>query len=480
MHIRDLQESDEIIAGDKTILRELLHPAKADLKLHYSLAHAVVKPGDTSRPHRLKMSEVYYILDGQGVMHINDETAAVHIGQAIYIPPNATQYIQNTGNNDLKFLCIADPAWRAEDEEILAGKTASSKAWPLGVKVFLLAVCAGVIAKLPALLGLDEEFFYTRNAGFIVFPTMALYFSLIRKTSPKIVASVLGLFAGAAITINLFPDLYDSDTITLASLHLPLLLWVMTGVIFTGSWRKRSAWIEYLKFNGEMVIYGALLAIAGMVLTLVTVGLFSAVQIDIGEWYMEWVAIFGAAGATIVGAHLVWLRSQSNARISPILARIFAPLFLITFIIYLIAIFSQGKSPYTDREFLIVFNAMLVVVLGISIYSLTEGKSERRWNISNLVAVGLLATGLIIDAIALSAILFRLGSYGFTPNRIAVFGANILIFLNTIGLLYALLQDIRKKDTKQRMINWLGGYIPVYAAWTAFITFIFPILFRWQ
>lgn len=119
MFIKDLQHCEEFIAGDNTILRELLHPDKADLQLRYSLAHAVVKPGLTSHPHKLKTSEVYYILEGEGTMYIDEEHAEVHSGQAIYIPPHATQYIENTGDIDLKFLCIVDPAWRAEDEEVL-------------------------------------------------------------------------------------------------------------------------------------------------------------------------------------------------------------------------------------------------------------------------------------------------------------------------------------------------------------------------
>lgn len=119
MFIRDLENCEEIMAGDKTILREFLHPAKADLAIRYSLAHALVKAGETSKPHRLKTTEVYYILEGEGIMHINDESAPVHVGQVIYIPPQARQYIQNAGRSDLKFLCIVDPAWRVEDEEIL-------------------------------------------------------------------------------------------------------------------------------------------------------------------------------------------------------------------------------------------------------------------------------------------------------------------------------------------------------------------------
>ena len=119
MLVIDLQNCKEIIAGDHTILRELLHPSTQGVRIRYSLAHAMLKPGETSRLHKLKDSEVYYILEGEGRMHIDDESAGVHSGQAIYIPPNSTQYIQNTGNSELKFLCIVDPAWRREDEEVL-------------------------------------------------------------------------------------------------------------------------------------------------------------------------------------------------------------------------------------------------------------------------------------------------------------------------------------------------------------------------
>lgn len=118
MFIRDLANCPEFIAGDETVFRELLHPAKADLNLGYSLGQAVVKPGQESRPHRLKTSEVYYILEGVGEMKVNDESAEVHAGQAIYIPPLGKQSIKNIGNSDLKFLCIVDPAWRAENEEV--------------------------------------------------------------------------------------------------------------------------------------------------------------------------------------------------------------------------------------------------------------------------------------------------------------------------------------------------------------------------
>lgn len=119
MFIRDLKTSENFVSGDRAVLRELLHPGKSPLALRYSLAHAFVKPGKKILPHRLKTSEVYYVLSGSGTMHIDRETARVRSGQAVYIPPGSVQFIENTGRSNLAFLCIVDPAWRPEDEEVL-------------------------------------------------------------------------------------------------------------------------------------------------------------------------------------------------------------------------------------------------------------------------------------------------------------------------------------------------------------------------
>lgn len=118
MLIRRLNECERFTAGDGTELRELLHADKGKFSFGYSLAHAILPPGKTSRPHRLKTSEMYYILDGEGMMHIDGESAKVTASCAVYIPPGSTQFIENTGKGDLLFLCVVDPAWRKEDEEI--------------------------------------------------------------------------------------------------------------------------------------------------------------------------------------------------------------------------------------------------------------------------------------------------------------------------------------------------------------------------
>ena len=119
MFIRELHDCPEFVAGDNCTLREILHPDKQDLSLRYSLAHAIVKPGDTTWKHRLRTSEVYYIVEGEGIMHIDEESRPVKPGSTVYIPPRATQCVTNCGMNDLVFICIVDPAWRREDEEIV-------------------------------------------------------------------------------------------------------------------------------------------------------------------------------------------------------------------------------------------------------------------------------------------------------------------------------------------------------------------------
>jgi mannose-6-phosphate isomerase-like protein (cupin superfamily) len=119
MLVRRLSHCDEFMAGDNSILRELFHPDKVPVAIRCSLAHASVAAGETTLAHRLKTAEVYYILSGSGRMHIGDESAQVDAGCAVYIPPGAVQYIENTGRHDLLFLCIVDPAWREADEEIV-------------------------------------------------------------------------------------------------------------------------------------------------------------------------------------------------------------------------------------------------------------------------------------------------------------------------------------------------------------------------
>ncbi len=117
--IKRLKDCREITAGDRTRLRELLHPARDAAEIRYSLAVAWLAPGKRSQAHRLKTAEVYCLVRGSGVMHIGAEAEEVTTGDAVYIPPGSVQWLENTGRDEIEFVCIVDPAWRPEDEEIL-------------------------------------------------------------------------------------------------------------------------------------------------------------------------------------------------------------------------------------------------------------------------------------------------------------------------------------------------------------------------
>lgn len=122
MLIRRLQDRESIKALDDTTVREILNPKheSQSLVLNYSLAQAIVKPNEKSLPHKFhEASEVYYILRGTGLMHIDNEVSKVLPGDTIYIPPQAVQWIENIGADDLEFLCIVDPAWLPNAETLV-------------------------------------------------------------------------------------------------------------------------------------------------------------------------------------------------------------------------------------------------------------------------------------------------------------------------------------------------------------------------
>ena len=119
MLLKDIETLTPIPVADYSRLRELLHPERDDVDIRYSLAHALVHPGESSLRHRLATVEVYYFLAGRGIMHVGDDSAEVRQGQAVVVPAGAEQWVENTDDHDLEFLCIVDPAWREEDEDVL-------------------------------------------------------------------------------------------------------------------------------------------------------------------------------------------------------------------------------------------------------------------------------------------------------------------------------------------------------------------------
>jgi len=136
-----------------------------------------------------------------------------------------------------------------------------------------------------------------------------------------------------------------------------------------------------------------------------------------------------------------------------------------------------GKDPYNDRDFLLIFNIMLIGVMAIIVFSVSETSLIRRQKFNELVLFILSIVTIIINLVALSAIFYRLGEFGFTPNRMAVLGSNILIFINLILITIDLCKINFKQSELESVELTISKYLPVYIIWTSFVVFILPFIF---
>lgn len=347
--------------------------------------------------------------------------------------------------------------------------------------VIVAALLAGILAKFPAIFSSDEEFFYSRNLGFIAFPFVAAYFAWKNKLTLQSLAIPFGVILVSAIYINLLPEAQASDTLVLACIHLPLLLWGMLGFVFSGAKvNDLSKRLAYLNFNGDAVIMGAILLLAGALMSGITVGLFSLIGLSIERFYFQYIAVFGLAAAPLVATHLTQTNPQLVNKVPPIIAKIFSPLVLIMLVIYLGAIVYAGKDPYNDREFLMLFNMLLIGVMGLIFFSVAEYSKEEKSSLGTWILVLLSIVTIIVNGVALSAIAFRISEWGITPNRMAVLGVNILMLIHLFLLAKSLFQAVRKNQGLDQVGLTLVKYLPIYFIWTAIVVFLFPVIFGFE
>jgi len=362
-----------------------------------------------------------------------------------------------------------------ESDEIQWGKSSEL------LFVAIACVIAGFIAKLPGIFSLDEEFFYPRNIGFIVFPTLTAFFLWKKKMPLKKTMIVAGIFLVGALFINLLPNDPESDTLTLACIHLTLFLWCILGYGFVGGIQNHlDKRLDFLKYNGELAVMAALLLIAGGMLTGITMGLFSLLGIDIEEFYSSYVAVFALPAVPIIGTYLTQTNPQLVGRVSPVIAKIFSPLVLLMLVIYLVAMAYSGKDPYNDREFLLFFNLLLIGVMAIIFFSVAETSKVSRHKLEFWVLFLLSIVTILVNGVALSAILFRISEWGITPNRVAVLGGNVLILIH---LLLVAAQIYRTLFNESRLTNVrqaIVSYLPVYFLWTIIVIFVFPFVFGFR
>jgi len=346
--------------------------------------------------------------------------------------------------------------------------------------VLIAAVVAGLIAKMPAYTGIGEEFFYSRNIGFIVFPALIAYFTWKNNFSLSkwIILALISLVS--LLFINLFPNNLQSDTLTLSCIHLLLFLWSAFGYSYVGEIRNTHKRLDFLRFNGDFVVMSTLILIAGGITTGITIGLFSLIGYEIGTFYFENVVVLGLAAVPLVATYLTQTNPQLVSNVSPVIARIFSPIVLVMLVIYLGAIFYSGKDPYNDREFLLLFNVLLIGVMALIFFSVAEASNTEKSKTEKYILFLLSLVTIVVNGIALSAILFRISEMGLTPNRLAVLGTNILILINLMLVTVKLYGVLAQKKDIVTVGSQIAVFLPIYTLWTIFITFILPFLFNFE
>jgi hypothetical protein len=347
--------------------------------------------------------------------------------------------------------------------------------------VIIAGLFAGLLSKLQDIFHINDDFFYSRNTGFLIFPALYTWFAWKNKMTAGKIAFIAAMTVIGLLFINLLPNDVWSDTVKLSCIHMPLFLWSLLGFAFVnGANNNTEKRLGFLSFNGDLAVMTALIVIAAGIVSAATVGLFSLIGLNIEQLYFRYVIQFAFPGAPILATWLIQANPQLVGKVSPVIARIFSPLVLLMLVIYLVAIIYSGRSPYNDREFLIVFNVLLVGVMALIFFSVAESSRTFKHKAEILILTLLSIVTIIINGIALSAILYRIFEGGITPNRAAVLGGNVIILANLLLVTVQLIRTLAKKNDIAGVGSVISRYLPVYLIWASLVTFLFPFLFGFK
>jgi hypothetical protein len=348
------------------------------------------------------------------------------------------------------------------------------------VVALALAGLAALAVKAPALLGLEwgADMVLLRNVGFFVLPFLIGYFVWKRRLNARTCLWLALAFGVAALFANVYHFEAGGDTERLTVLHLPIALWLLVGVAYAGGrWGEGARRMDFVRFSGELFIYYALIGLGGGVLIAFTMGMFHAIGIDAEPLAEGWLVPCGMAGAVIVGSWLVEAKQNVIENMAPVLTRIFTPLFTLTLLAFLGTMLWTGRGIDVERNALIAFDLLLVLVLGLLLYSISARDPEAPPGAFDLLLVLLLASALIADTFALAAIGARISEFGFTPNRVAALGENVILLVNLGWSAVLYVRFLRGRGSFAGLERWQTTYLPAYSLWAALVVVGFPPLF---
>ena len=357
----------------------------------------------------------------------------------------------------------------------------ASSGWlePLGFA--LVAAVAMQIARLAAHFPEEEPAWLGRNVGLIVLPFLAAYFARRRQLDIRGWLLTATPFVLLAIVVNLYPYGADSSTEILVALHLPIVSWFAIAYPYMGgTTRSHERRMDFVRFTGEWVIYYVLIALGGGVLMGLTVLILQPIGTDVAEQVIEWVLPSGAAGAVIVAAWLVESKQHVVENMAPVLTMLFTPLFAVMLTVAAATYLVSGFAGAFDRELLGVFDALMVVVLGLVLYAISARESSRPAGLMDRVQLVAVASALVLDVMVLGSMVARIGELGFTPNRVAALGLNLVLLVNLAGAAWLSLRFLQARIGFHSLERWQTTYLPVYALWVASVVVVLPPLFAFD
>jgi hypothetical protein len=347
-----------------------------------------------------------------------------------------------------------------------------------------LAVVAAALIKAPALFGLrldQDGNVYARNLSLFVLPLLTGYFAWKRRLGVGALRWLALAFVAAAVFANVYPFDTGSSTEILTTLHLPIALWLAVGIAYAGGrWSQVSGRMDFIRFSGELFIYYVLIALGGGVLTGFMALTFQSIGIDTEVFFQSWLLPCGAAGAVLVASWLVEAKQSVIENMAPVLTRLFTPLFAAMLLAFLGTLLWTGHGVDIERDALIAFDLLLVVVLGLLLYSASARDPLAPAGVFDVTQVVLLVSALLADAVALWAIAARITEFGFSPNRVAGLGVNVILLVNLAWSAVLYIRVLRGRGAFASLERWQTDYVPVYAAWAALVVLVFPPLFGYR
>jgi hypothetical protein len=353
--------------------------------------------------------------------------------------------------------------------------------------LWVMVVCAAGAAasvKAPELFGIrfaeGSAAFYGPNLSLFALPWLAGFLAWRRQARRPLVGILVALFALGAVAANAYPLTETSQSAVITSIHLPIALWLVVGLAYAADdWRSSRRRMDFIRFSGEWFVYYVLIALGGGVLTAFMHGTFEAIGIDPKTFIWKWLLPCGATAAVVVAGWLVEAKQGVVENIAPVLTRLFTPLFTAVLLAFLVAIVWTSAGIDVQREALILFDLLLVVVLGLLLYSLSARDPLAPPGLFDKLQLALVVSALAIDMLVLLEITGRITGYGTTPNKAAALGENVVLLANLAWSAWLLLRFVGRRTPFSALERWQTGYLPVYAMWAWIVVLVFPPLFNY-